>query len=81
MNYKLTFNKDILWKYKLKPTQISKESGVKNSTLSPLLNGKTRAIRFVTIEKIAEAINKLTGMQVSISDIFNLELEDSASTK
>ncbi|MCO8297229.1 helix-turn-helix domain-containing protein [Tetragenococcus halophilus] len=48
----------------IKANKLSKETGISETTISNLRNGKTNGITFETLEKLAEHLG------VSVSDLF-----------
>lgn len=48
----------------IKANKLSKETGIAETTISNLRNGKTNGIAFETLEKLAEHLG------VSVSDLF-----------
>lgn len=48
----------------IKANKLSKETGIAETTISNLRNGKTNGIAFKTLEKLAEHLG------VSVSDLF-----------
>lgn len=48
----------------IKANKLSKETGIAETTISNLINGKTNGIAFETLEKLAEHLG------ASVSDLF-----------
>jgi DNA-binding Xre family transcriptional regulator len=70
MKWKL---KSYLEEHDLTPHQLALESKLSVNTIYPMARGKAARVSLQTLEKVAIALDKLTGKRVSVCDLLERE--------
>lgn len=72
---KITLNDTIIKHEGLTRNAIAVEGKIRPATVGELVNGESKAISFVTLTKIVDALNTLTGERHTIEDVMKIEYE------
>jgi DNA-binding Xre family transcriptional regulator len=70
MKWKL---KSYLEEHDLTPHQLALESKLSVNTIYPMARGKAERVSLQTLDKVAAALDELTGQRVSVCDLLERE--------
>ncbi len=70
MKWKL---KSYLEEHDLTPHQLALESKLSANTIYPMARGKAERVSLQTLDKVAAALDNLTGQRVSVCDLLERE--------
>ncbi len=68
--------KDYLNRHDLTAYQLAKESGLSVNTIYPLARGEAQRVSLDTLQTVLDALDKLTGGRVSVTDVLERETEE-----
>ena len=73
---KITLDETINNHEGLSRNAVAVEGKIRPATISELVNGKSKALSFDTLQRIVDALNTLTGVRHTIDDVITIEYKD-----